>query len=78
MNKEIYIDKLSVVELKALAFDRIALVGKANQELELLNSQIKKMEEYKSPEEVEATPVEETVEDTPTVEDTTIVTDGIE
>jgi hypothetical protein len=57
------ISKLSIGELKILAYDTIRKLEGFNKDLQLLNNRIKQMEEYKSPEEVEATPVEETVDD---------------
>jgi hypothetical protein len=74
MNNTIDINKLSVVELKALVYDKVNLIERVNQEIKFLNEEIskraqlqanpKKMEDYKSPEEVEATPTEEEIDET--------------
>jgi hypothetical protein len=56
MQRNIDISKLSITELKSLAYDRVLILDRTNQELQILNKQIKHMEE------TPIVPVEEVVE----------------
>ena len=60
MNQTIDISKLSVIELKALCYDRILILERTQAELKALNNQINKMEEQTNVSEVVETPVVDT------------------
>lgn len=58
------LEECTLGELKSLAYDEIRKFEVAKSNLDLINNQIRKMEEYKTPEEVEALPTEEEIDAT--------------
>ena len=81
MQQNIDISKLSITELKSLCYDRVLILERTQAELQLLNKQIKHMEETPivpieevvetavevAPEVTEPTPTEVVTEASPTI-----------